>query len=174
MSVSKRFHANIRKTDLPMVNLRWNVTQKLDPTLEPSDYKRPPKIRMFSAENSICPRRFIRDGPELLHTCSTCMSIPRPYYIRRVLFIFAEYIWSYVVRTYTCIHVSKKSAESKTNLGAAHLGQSASFIAAFHWIDDKSRRTQHFHVLRPQYVRIRAYMSRRRVPNHKPVWELHT
>ena len=85
---------------------------------------------MFSAENSIC-ARFTRDGPERLHTCSTCMSIPRPY-LRGVLFIFAEYIWSYVVRTYTCIHVSKKSAESKNNLGAAHLGQSASFIAAFH------------------------------------------
>ena len=51
---------------------------------------------MFSAENSICPRRFIRDGPELLHTCSTCMSIARPY-LRGVLFIFTECIWSYVV-----------------------------------------------------------------------------
>ena len=91
------------------VNLRWNVTQKLDPTLEPSNYK---QIRMFSAENSICPRRFIRDGPEVLHTCSTCMSNPRPWYIRGVLFIVAEYIWSYVVRMYACIHVSKKSAES--------------------------------------------------------------
>ena len=44
-------------------------------------------------------------------TCSTCMSIPTPY-LRGVLFIFAEYIWSYVVRTYTCIHISKQSAES--------------------------------------------------------------
>ena len=121
MSVRKRFHANIRKSDLPMVNLKWNVTQKLDPTLEPSNYKQLPKIRMFSAENSICPPRFIIDGPELLHTCSTCMSIPRRY-LRGMLFIFAEYIWSHVVRTYTCI----------------------------------------------------PYMSRRRVPNHKPVWELRT
>ena len=165
MSVRKSFHANIRKSDLPMVNLggvwrknsilhykvitsnylkyacfpqkvryvttfykRWpellhtcsNVCpsrhltyggyflfspkisgrrQKLDPTLGPSNYKHLPKIPMFSAENSLYPRRFIRDGPELLHTCSTCMSIPRPY-LRGVLFIFAEYIWS------------KKSAES--------------------------------------------------------------
>ena len=111
MSVRKRFHANIRKSDLPMVNLRWNVTQKLDPTLEPSNYKQLPKIRMFSAENLVCPQRFIRDGPELLHTCSTCMSIPKPH-LRGVLFIFAEYMWWYVVRTYACIHVSKKSAES--------------------------------------------------------------
>ena len=96
---------------VPMVNLKWSMTQKPDSTLEPSSYKHLPKIRMFSAEKSICPRRFIRDGPELLHTCSTCMSIPRPY-LRGVLFTFAEYIWSYVVRTYTCIHVSEKSAES--------------------------------------------------------------
>ena len=31
MSVRKSFHANIRKSDLPMVNLKWNMTQKLDP-----------------------------------------------------------------------------------------------------------------------------------------------
>ena len=48
MSVRKRFHANIRKSDLPMVNLEWNVNQKLDPTLERSNYKQLPKIRMFS------------------------------------------------------------------------------------------------------------------------------
>ena len=111
MSARKSFHANIRKSDLTMVNLEWNVTQKLDPTLEPSTYKQLPKIRMFSPENSICPRRFIRNGPELLYTCSTCISIPRPY-LRGVLFIFAEHIWSHVVRTYTCINVSKKSVES--------------------------------------------------------------
>ena len=56
-----------------MVILEWNMTQKLDPTLEPSNYKQLPNIRTFSAENSTCPRRFIRDGPELLQTCSTCM-----------------------------------------------------------------------------------------------------
>ena len=105
MSVRKSFHASIRKSDLPMVNLEWNMTQKLDPTLEPSNYKQLPKIRMFSAENSICARRFIRDGPELLHTCPTRMPMPRPD-LRGVLYIFAEYISSYVVRTYTCIHVS--------------------------------------------------------------------
>ena len=67
MSVRKSFHANIRKSDLPMVNLKWNLTQKLDPTLERSNYKQQPKVRMFSAENSICQRRVIRDGPKLLH-----------------------------------------------------------------------------------------------------------
>ena len=90
-SVRKSFHANIRKSDLLMVDLQWKMTQKPDPTLESSNYKQLPKIRMFSAENSMCPLHFIRDGPELLHTCSTCMSIPRPY-LRGVLFIFAEYI----------------------------------------------------------------------------------
>ena len=60
MCVRKSFHANIRKSDLLMVNLMWNMTQKPDPTLEPSNYKQLPKIRMFSAENSICPRRFMR------------------------------------------------------------------------------------------------------------------
>ena len=34
-------------------------------------------------------------------TCSTCMPIPRPYYVRGVLFIFAEYL---VVRS-TYVHV---------------------------------------------------------------------
>ena len=71
MPVRKRFHANIRKSDLPMVNLKWNMTQKLDRTLEPSNFKQLPKIRMFFAENSPCPRRFIGDGPEPLHTCCT-------------------------------------------------------------------------------------------------------
>ena len=110
MPVRERFHAIIRKSDLPMVNLEWNMTQKLDPTLEPSNYKQLPKIRMFSAQKSMCPRRFIRDGPGLLHTCSTRVhpeTLPPGG-----AFIFAEYIWSYVVRTYTSIHVSKKSAES--------------------------------------------------------------
>ena len=73
------FHANIRKSDLPVVNLQWNVTQKPDPTLAPSNYKHLPEICMFFAENLICPRRFLRDRPERLHTCSTCMSIPRSF-----------------------------------------------------------------------------------------------
>ena len=105
-----------------MVNLKWNMTQKLGPTLEPSNYKQLLKIRMFSAEISICPRRFVRDGPELLHLCSTCMyvhpeTLPpgSAFYFRRVYLI-----------------------------------------------------------VRSTYVRIRVYMSRRRVPNHKSIWELHT
>ena len=44
VSVRKRFYANIRKSDQPRVNLEWNMTQKLDPTLEPSNYKQLPKI----------------------------------------------------------------------------------------------------------------------------------
>ena len=37
-------------------------------------------------------------------TCSTCKAIPRPY-LRGVLFIFAEHIWSYVVPgTYVYVH----------------------------------------------------------------------
>ena len=120
MSVRKRFHANIGKSDLPTVNLEWNMTQKLDPTLEPSNYKQLPNIRTFSAENSTCPRRFIRDGPELLQTCSTCMF-------------------------YMYVH-----PETLPPGGAFYF-----------------RRIY-------LVVRIRAYMSRRRVPNHKSVWELHT
>ena len=83
MSVRENFHADTVKADLSMVNREWNMTQKLHPTLEPSAYKQPPIIRMFSAEKSVCPRRFIGDGPEFLHTCSTCMSNPR-YYLRGV------------------------------------------------------------------------------------------
>ena len=120
MSARKRFHANIHLPINSMVNLEWNTTQKLDLTLEPSNYKQLPKTRMFSAQKSICQRRFIRDGPELLHTCSTCMSIPRPY-LRGGLFIFTEYIL----------------------------------------------------VVRDTYIYVHTYVYRRRVPNHKPVWELH-
>ena len=94
-----------------MVNFKCNITQKPNPTLEPSIYKQLPKIRMFSAQKSICPRRFERDGPEHLNTCTTCTPIPRPY-LRGVLFTFDGHISSYAVRTYTCIYVSKKSAES--------------------------------------------------------------
>ena len=74
-----------------MVNLKLNMTQKLDPTLEPSNYKQLPKIRMFFAESSILFRDLTSGG---------------------ALFVFAEYVWWYVARTYTCIHVLKKSAES--------------------------------------------------------------
>ena len=102
MSVRKSFHENIRKSDQPMVCLEWNMTQKADPALEPSNYKQLPKIRMFSAENSICPRRFIRDGPELLHTCSTCMSIPRPF-LRGVFFYFRR-MYLVVCCTYVYVH----------------------------------------------------------------------
>ena len=37
MSVRESFHANIRKSDLPMVNLERHMTQKLDRTLELSN-----------------------------------------------------------------------------------------------------------------------------------------
>ena len=117
MSTRKRFHANIRKSDLSTVTLEWNVTQKLDPTLQLSNYKQLPKIRMFFR-----PQLFVRDGPELLHTCSTCMSIPRPYLLTSGgCFSFSPNIFGLT-----------------------------------------------------SYVRIRACMSRRRVQNHKRVWELHT
>ena len=57
-----------------------------------------------------------------MHTCSTCMSIPRPYLLTSGgCFSFSPNIFGLT-----------------------------------------------------SYVRIRAYMSRRRVPNHRPVWELQT
>ena len=68
MVIRKRFHADVRNSNLPMVNLKWNMTQKLDPTLEPSNYNQLPKIHMFSETCLICSRRFIRDGPERLHS----------------------------------------------------------------------------------------------------------
>ena len=74
MSVRENYDADTVKADLPMLNRKWNMTQKLHPTLEPSSYKQPPIIRMFSAEKSVCPRRFIGDGPELLHTHMFYMS----------------------------------------------------------------------------------------------------
>ena len=47
MSVCKTFHANIRRSDLLMLNIKWNITQKLDPTLKPSNYKQLRKKHMF-------------------------------------------------------------------------------------------------------------------------------
>ena len=84
-----------------MVNRKWNTTQKLYLTLEPSDYKQLliPTIRMLSAERSILFRDVTSGG----------------------CFLLSPNIFG-----------------------------------------------------RTQYVRIRAYMSRRRVPNHEPVCELHT
>ena len=70
----KRFHAKIQRSDLPIVNIRWNITQKLDPPLKPSNYMQIPKIRMFYAQKSKSPRRFQEIDPELLHTCCTCPS----------------------------------------------------------------------------------------------------
>ena len=113
MSVRESFQANTLKSDLPMVNRKWNMTPKFHPTLEPSTYKQlpgVPRVRMFSAEKSVCPRRFIGDGPQrtfahtpVLHVVT--ISPGGAFYIH-------EYIWSHGVRTYTCTHVSKKSADS--------------------------------------------------------------
>ena len=52
------FHANIRRFGLPTSNIRWNITQTLDPTLKPSSYKKLRKIRMCSALKSKWSRRF--------------------------------------------------------------------------------------------------------------------
>ena len=48
-----------------MLNIKWNITQKLDPTLKPSNYEQLRKIRMFSAQKFKCPRRFQEIDPEL-------------------------------------------------------------------------------------------------------------
>ena len=48
--VCKTFHANIRRSDLPLLNIKWNMAQKLDPTLKPSNYKQLRKIHMISAQ----------------------------------------------------------------------------------------------------------------------------
>ena len=55
-------------------------------------------------------KRYLVD-PEILYTCSTCPSRD-PTSEGYLVFCSAEYVWSYVVRTYTCINVSKKSAAS--------------------------------------------------------------
>ena len=47
LSVRTCFHANIRKSNLPMVNLQRNMMQKPDPTLEPSNYKQLQKYACF-------------------------------------------------------------------------------------------------------------------------------
>ena len=67
-------HANIQRSDLPMLYSKWNITRKLDPTLKPSTYEQLRKIHMLSAQKLQCPRRFKEIYPEILHTCSTCPS----------------------------------------------------------------------------------------------------
>ena len=47
----KMFHVKIRTPDLPncMLNINWNLMQKLDPTLKSSDYKQLHTICIFYA-----------------------------------------------------------------------------------------------------------------------------
>ena len=102
-----------------VVNLEWNISQKPDPKQESRNYKQLPKIGMFSAENSICPRRFTWDGPEGLRTCSTCMSIPRPY-LRGMLFICAEYIGSFVGFLRIHVHISRRRVSNHNLVWELH------------------------------------------------------
>ena len=53
------------------------MTQKLDPTIEPSNYKQLPKIRMFSTEKSICPRRFMRDFAHMFYMYIHLETLPQ-------------------------------------------------------------------------------------------------
>ena len=130
--VCKKIHANIRRSDLPMLNMKWNIKQKLDPTLKPSNYKQLRKIHMFSAQKSNYSTPFLRDRPwNFVHMFY--MSVPRPD-LRGVFFCFFSLnirIWSDAVHTSTWINVSKRSAGSYTSLEAAHFGRHASFFAVF-------------------------------------------
>ena len=57
-----------------MLNVKWNITQKPDPTLKSRNSKQLRNIRMLSASKSNCPRRFEDVDPEFLLKCSTCPS----------------------------------------------------------------------------------------------------
>ena len=51
---------NIRKSDLAMVHIMWNMAQEPDPTLETRIASNYLKFSMLFAEKSICPRYFCR------------------------------------------------------------------------------------------------------------------
>ena len=117
-----------------LLNIKWNITPKLDPTLKPSNYKQLRKMHVFRTKVQMS-TPFLRNRSwNFAYKCSACPS--RDLTSVFFFFSFPEYIWSYVVRTDTCLKVSKKSAASSTSLGAAHVGRYASF-AVFRCIDDK-------------------------------------
>ena len=104
---------------------------------------------MFSAENSLRPWRFIWDGPQLLHTCSTCMSIPR-HYLGGVLFILYEMDLNFCTTCSTCMSIPRNYLRGVFFIFAEYIWSYVVLLG------------------------IRAYIARRRVSDHKPVGELHT
>ena len=57
---TSRKHSKISRA---CVNIKWTITQKLDPSLKPSNYKQLRKIHMFPAQMSKCPCRFWERRP---------------------------------------------------------------------------------------------------------------
>ena len=93
-----------------MLNIKWNITQKLDPTLKPSNYEQLRKIRMFSAQKFKCPRRFQEIDPEVMHTCLMCPC--QSFY--DCVFFFAGNVGSVKTEISKKIRKQKYLAEKKT------------------------------------------------------------
>ena len=101
--VCKTVHTSIRRSDLPVLNIKWSITQILfDFTLKPSNYKQLRKICMFPAQKSKCPRHFSVVDLEILHTCSTCPSRNLTY--GEGSFPLFRRIYSVVLSTHVYVH----------------------------------------------------------------------
>ena len=150
MSVRENYDADTVKADLPMLNRKWNMTQKLHPTLEPSSYKQPPIIRMFSAEKSVCPRRFIGDGPDLLHTHVLHVLTISPrgaFYFHRTCLVARS--------TYVHVHTCLEEERRLKSVWELHTSATPPPLLLFsNELTTKSRRTYHLHIYsRPPHKR---------------------
>ena len=80
---------------------------KLDPTLKPSNYKQLRKMHVFDTKVQMSTPFLRNRSCNFAYKCSACPSRD----LTSVLFFFfsfPEYNWSYVVRTDTCLKVSKR------------------------------------------------------------------
>ena len=103
MSVLKRFHANIRISDTLMVNLEWNMTRKLDPRLEPSNYKQIPRIRMLHRKfdmSTTFHKRWTWIFAHVVHVCpSRDLTSGRWFFFRWVhLVVLCTYVYVHMWR----------------------------------------------------------------------------
>ena len=117
-----------------MWNMKWNITQKLHPTLK-SSISNTCNIHTHSAY------KFNAHAVSKGCTLTILNTTKRPSLgltSEKWLSSFfpSECIWSYV-RTYTCINVSKKIAQSNTTACELHTSAAAPSSSRFRYIDDK-------------------------------------
>ena len=123
-------HANIRRSDLPMFNIKWNITRKLDATLKPSNYKYLREVHKFSAQKSKCSRRF----EEIVKYCTHVLRVhPETWSPRSFFLLFsAEHIWSKEIQTsHIILYLTKTRAKKNPARSGLRQGSWKTF-ATFH------------------------------------------